>query len=238
ISRMTTGLAAPFFFYYLYRQRSDQLSWAGLKNRAWLKDAAWFLAGLVPFAVLTLIYNYARFHNALDSGYQTVYGSYIHTDNKYSFFRVLFPHAAAYHLFDPRNIPWHLQALLLLTPQVHSDFPFLRASPYGMSILLTSPAFVYAFLVKRKSALSPACWLAIACVCALLFMHYSQGWVQYGYRFLLDFAPFLLILTAFGFDDNATPGHRRLQFGLVAMSVVMGFTLGQYSAHYWAIHGG
>ncbi|MEO8457775.1 MAG: hypothetical protein ABI559_08190, partial [Chloroflexota bacterium] len=54
ISRMTTGLAAPFFFYYLYRQHTERLSWARLKNRAWLKDAAWFVAGLVPFAVLTL----------------------------------------------------------------------------------------------------------------------------------------------------------------------------------------
>ena len=54
----------------------------------------------------------------------------------------------------------------------------------------------------------------------------------------MDFAPFLLILTAFGFDDNATRGHRRLQLGLVTMSIVMGLTLGQYSAHYWAIHGG
>jgi hypothetical protein len=29
-------------------------------------------------------------------------------------------------------------------------------------------------------------------------MHFSQGWVQFGYRFSLDFAPFLLIPVALG----------------------------------------
>jgi hypothetical protein len=60
-------------------------------------------------------------------------------------------------------------------------------------------------------------------VSALLFMHYSQGWAQFGYRFLLDFAPFLLILTALGFDDNTSPAHRRIQVDLVAISILVGF---------------
>ena len=29
-------------------------------------------------------------------------------------------------------------------------------------------------------------------------MHFSQGWVQFGYRFSNDFAPFALILVALG----------------------------------------
>ena len=29
-------------------------------------------------------------------------------------------------------------------------------------------------------------------------MHFSQGWVQFGYRFSNDFAPFALVLVALG----------------------------------------
>ena len=29
-------------------------------------------------------------------------------------------------------------------------------------------------------------------------MHFSQGWVQFGYRFSLDFAPWALVLVALG----------------------------------------
>lgn len=232
ISRSPMLLAAPFFLYCVYRLHKERLSVSGLTERAWLKDVALFAAGLVPFGVVTLFYNYARFQDPFNSGYQTVYETYVHNDIKYNYYRSLFPHASHFKLFDPRNIPLHLQALFLMPPQVISKFPFFRASPYGMSVLLTSPAFIYAFLVKRKTALVPASWLAIAFVATLLFMHYSQGWVQYGYRFLLDFAPFLLILTAFGFDDNSTAGHRRLQVALVTTSVLMGL-FGVYSAHTW-----
>jgi hypothetical protein len=31
-------------------------------------------------------------------------------------------------------------------------------------------------------------------------MHFSQGWVQFGYRFSNDFAPFLLLLVAVGME--------------------------------------
>ena len=34
-------------------------------------------------------------------------------------------------------------------------------------------------------------------------MHFSQGWVQFGYRFSNDFAPFALILVALGFERLA-----------------------------------
>jgi hypothetical protein len=31
-------------------------------------------------------------------------------------------------------------------------------------------------------------------------MHFSQGWVQFGYRFSLDFLPWALVLVALGMD--------------------------------------
>jgi hypothetical protein len=232
ISRSPTLLAAPFFLYCVYRQHCERLSIAGLTDRAWLKDVAAFGAGLAPFGLVILGYNYARFHDPFNSGYQAVYETYVNSDIKYSYHRSLFPDAAQFKLFDVRNIPLHLYTLFLMPPQFHADWTVFRPSPYGMSVLLTSPAFVYAFLVKRKTALKPACWLAVGLVCALLFMHYSQGWAQFGYRFLLDFAPFLLILTALGFDDNTSSAHRRIQVDLVAISILVGFW-----GNYWAHHG-
>ena len=34
-------------------------------------------------------------------------------------------------------------------------------------------------------------------------MHFSQGWVQFGYRFSNDFVPFALLLVALGFERLA-----------------------------------
>ena len=34
-------------------------------------------------------------------------------------------------------------------------------------------------------------------------MHFSQGWVQFGYRFSLDFAPWAILLVAIGLERIA-----------------------------------
>ncbi len=49
-------------------------------------------------------------------------------------------------------------------------------------------------------------------------MHFSQGWVQFGYRFSNDFAPFALVLVALAI---AWRGVTKLTVGLVAASVLI-----------------
>lgn len=232
ISRGPTLMAVPFFLWYVYYQREQVLSFRGLLNRAWLKDVALFASGLVPFGILLLFYNFARFDNAFDSGYQAVYESYVNRDVAYSYYRLQFPDASHFNLFDIRNVPLHIHALFLMPPDLFPDWSVIRPSRYGLSVVFTSPAFIYAFFVRRETPLKAASWIAIALVSVPLFLHYSQGWWQYGYRFLLDFIPFLLILTALGFDDHPSLRSRRIQFALVAWSVMAG-VWGLYWANGW-----
>ena len=65
--------------------------------------------------------------------------------------------------------------------------------------------------------------MAIFLVSIPAVTYYCQGWVQFGYRYLLDFAPFLLILTALGFEDNQSPTSTRIKVLLVAVAIVAGF---------------
>jgi hypothetical protein len=39
---------------------------------------------------------------------------------------------------------------------------------------------------------------AVLAIATVNLMHFSQGWVQFGYRFSNDFIPFALILVALG----------------------------------------
>ena len=185
---------------------------------------------MVPFFAFVLVslwYNAARFDTIFDTGYKTVYDSY--GGVPYSYYLTQFPQGPRFDLFDVRNIPLHLHAMLMLPPEFHPDWSVFRPSPYGTSVLFTSPLFIYAFLVRRKSNLVPASWLAIALISVPIFLHYSQGWVQFGYRFLLDFAPFLLLLTALGVEEHNSASARRWQVALLALSVVAGFW-----GRYWA----
>ena len=229
LSREPTALAAPFFVYWYFRNNHDSLkaliNGEALRTKATLVQFGQFFAGTLPFIVFWFWYNDVRFGGPLDILYKYLYLP----SNQYSFYRGAFPNAGHFGLLDPRNIPLHLYTIFLMPPEYHPDLSVFRPNPYGLSVLVTSPAFVYAAFVKRKDPLVLASWVAIAAVSVPLFLHYSQGWVQFGYRFLLDFAPFLLILTAFGFDDHTSRSARVLQVSLVAVSVLAGFW-----GRYWA----
>jgi hypothetical protein len=74
----------------------------------------------------------------------------------------------------------------------------------GTSILLTSPAYLLAPLAwgpirrLRIDRLTAGATIAVVAIAIVNLMHFSQGWVQFGYRFSSDFAPFALLLVALG----------------------------------------
>jgi hypothetical protein len=99
--------------------------------------------------------------------------------------------------------------------------PLVAPQQIGMSILLTSPAFLLAFfaLRSRRSRLVAGSYLAIVLIAIVNLMHFSQGWVQFGYRFSNDFVVFALPLVALGMARRG--GVRWLGFGLIAASVAI-----------------
>jgi hypothetical protein len=194
-----------------------------------LADGIFFAQGLVPIVLFYFWYNQVRFGSPTDTGFQTVYESYTNDLLPYSFYRLNHPDASHFALFDIRNVPLHIYTFFFMPPNYYPDLSIIRPSEYGLSIFLTSPAFIYAFFVTRKTWLKPACWIAIALVTVPLFMHYSQGWVQYGYRFMLDYMPFLAILTVMGFDDHQSAKGRAIQIALIAVSIASGAW-----GRYWA----
>jgi hypothetical protein len=60
--------------------------------------------------------------------------------------------------------------------------------------------------------------LAVLTIALADLAHFSQGWVQVGYRFSNDFAPFALVLVALGIGRA---GVRPLSLALVAISVLV-----------------
>jgi hypothetical protein len=74
-----------------------------------------------------------------------------------------------------------------------------------MSILVSSPAYLLAIPALRRlygrSRLVTGATLAVVVVAFFNLMHFSQGWVQIGYRFSNDFAPFALPIVALGIES-------------------------------------
>ncbi|HSP18021.1 MAG TPA: hypothetical protein VLQ79_00790, partial [Myxococcaceae bacterium] len=71
----------------------------------------------------------------------------------------------------------------------------------GTSILLSAPGLLLALLAvgrHGRTRLGLATGAAVLLIATFNLAHFSQGWVQWGYRFSLDFLPFLLPLVALG----------------------------------------
>ena len=101
-------------------------------------------------------------------------------------------------LWPPTLLPHGIDCgLSLLKPTC----PIAVPSPFGMSILLTSPAYLLIALIAgaawRKRVVLGAL-AAVAAIALVNLAHFSQGWVQFGYRFSNDFAPFALVLVTLG----------------------------------------
>jgi hypothetical protein len=92
----------------------------------------------------------------------------------------------------------------------------------GTSILLTSPAFLlvaFPLLRHRWSRLVLGSVLATVALALFNLAHFSQGWVQWGYRFSNDFIPFLLPLVALGAGVGGRAGGRPRVIAVVLVAV-------------------
>jgi hypothetical protein len=110
-------------------------------------------------------------------------------------------------------LPANFEIAFLNFFRITKIFPYLIPPPDGMAIVFTSPFFLYLFapLVSfaRKRLSMPAqaihhdrtivagSILAIVCTAIPLLLYFNTGWVQFGYRYLLDYIPFMLILLAY-----------------------------------------
>jgi len=133
-------------------------------------------------------------------------------------------------IVDPRYIPQNLAIMLLWPPQIRPecslsplspDCPLLAPDPLAMSIILSSPAYlliVPAVIRGWRTRLVQGAGLAVLSVGLFNLMHFSQGWVQFGYRFSNDFAPFALVLVTLGI---AGLGRRWLAVALVGASMLI-----------------
>jgi hypothetical protein len=220
IARLTTIFGAPFFVL---------VGGGGTRFRRALFAG---VGAVIPVAVL-LGYNLATtghlFHPAYD---------YLRTSETH-------PVPALYHqswaIEDPRYIVVNAPILLLWPPKTpitsadcegdnaptglglifDQDCAVLQPDPVGMSIFLTSPAYLLAIPIAaatwRRRVVAGAA-LATLAIAVVNLMHFSQGWVQFGYRFSNDFAPFAVILIALAVErwrSNA------VAVGLIAASVVI-----------------
>lgn len=103
-----------------------------------------------------------------------------------------------YGLFNPHFLAENLRSAFLLLPTVQLRPLRVGFDGNGMSMLVTTPLLaLLPFAARRsRSTLALATTALAVALPGLLYM--NNGWFQFGYRFSIDYLPYLFALLAIG----------------------------------------
>jgi hypothetical protein len=189
----------------------------------WLKRGMLAGAGVTVVLAALLVYTYAATGQLFNPAYQYQYG----VESSYGVFAYHTDWSITDIRYIPQNLMIMLFQTPKLLPSLYSIYPnnvagselctasqarglfdvacpLMEPDAIGTSILLASPAFLLAPLAWRPfrhlriDRVTAGATIAVLAIATVNLMHFSQGWVQFGYRFSNDFVPFALILVALG----------------------------------------
>ena len=119
-------------------------------------------------------------------------------------------------LFNYHFLSRNLAAAFTLTPKFINRAPYVQVSRDGLSMLITTPALAYLLWPRERPAVHRALWLTVLPVSLMSFLYQNDGFVQFGYRFSLDYMILLVMLLAIG----ARPLTRTFKALIIAGIVV------------------
>jgi hypothetical protein len=167
-------------------------------------------APILAAGLLLALYNAARFGDPFETGYALQ--------------AVLDPEqqrARAIGLAHWRHVPGNLYYMLLALPQpVFLEgtrsvmrFPWLSPGYWGLSLFATSPWLAWLFALPWRGLRARLLLAAALATAGALSFTWSMGYAQFGYRFALDFQPYLYLALLLGLRERSA----RLPRGFAAL---------------------
>ncbi|HEX9988968.1 MAG TPA: hypothetical protein VGE45_10895 [Chloroflexia bacterium] len=229
LARFTCLFALPFFLWLLWRGTGTTTTTPGLvavstpdRRFPHIIRTGLLLLGVAGPVLLMLLYNHLRFGNPFENGYALAVQSglqpYLATArDTYGVFSLMYiPQNLWYLLFQgPLSLPFPFPG----QSAIRMEFPYAQPSAWGMGLFFTSPALLYGFRARLTDPLVQACLLGIIFVLLPLVTYFGIGWVQFGFRYALDFMPLMVLLAARGLPKPLTNISRALILASVAINI-------------------
>lgn len=149
-----------------------------------LRKLGLFAAGAAPLGLLHAAYNQVRFGSVADFGHRFFFNNRVNAD------------IDTYGLFHPHYLGRNLDAAFLKLPRLSFSPLNLSYDAWGMSLLLTLPVLVLVLFPKARARLQWPLWLTVAACAVPGFFYQNTGYAQFGFRFSLDYTPYILLLVA------------------------------------------
>lgn len=174
-----------------------------------IKNLIIFLIPISLSVILLCIYNYLRFGSIIQDGYVLNI-----TTQNYLYFRA----AQDKGFFSLAHIPGNLYLFLFkwLEPIRYNSinyelkFPYFKADPWGTGIFFTSPFLLYIFFARIKDRFVLSSIITSLIFCIFILSYFNSGFWQYGYRYALDFYPFLFLILISSFKKRFSISNKIL----------------------------
>lgn len=203
LTRPTTAFLVPFFF--LEACRVARFEDEGMRGAAprpifatawhWFRAVRWrsvlvsgslFAGPILCVGIVAMAMNWARFDHPFEFGHSYLQIVWRDRIERWGLFN--------YHYFA-KNLSVFVAGL----PWLSAVPPHVKISGHGLALWFTTPALLWVFFPKKPWTASMVALALAATIVALLDLCYqNSGWVQFGYRFALDYLPLLFVLLALG----------------------------------------
>ena len=189
LCRFPAILALPFFIIASgdLVLKNKRINWQAILKLA---------SGFAIFFVISLIYNYVRYKTISHYGYTLLELRPYNIANEYS-----------RGSYDLTYIARNLEAIFWSMPERIEGFPYLAPKSWAMSLWFVFPAIFITIFAPLRNKLTQASIVAILCILPSALFHGGVGTSQFGYRFALDFMPFMLILIALAIKSKINFWH-------------------------------
>ena len=163
---------------------------AGLRDaqrwKAALPKLVPYLLAMVAVAVPMAWANYVRFGSFGEFGHSHLYANRVNQQIQ------------QFGLFHYAFLERNLHSALTRLPEIQFHPLRIGFNGEGMSLFVTTPLFLYLLWPRDKPRLHRALWITTALVAVPGFFYQNSGWFQFGFRFSLDYTPYLVLLLALG----------------------------------------
>jgi hypothetical protein len=188
LTRTAMAFMVILFLCEAWRMHGGLAAWRADRRallRALRRPLVAFALPLAAFAIAGMAYNYARFGAPTEFGH-----TYLEVRQQAQIEQF---GLASYHYLG-RN----LAVAFTLLPELLPRPPYLQISGHGLALWFTTPVLLLVLWPREKNPLHRALWLCVLVVALPSLLYQNSGWVQFGYRFSLDYLVLLVMLLAIG----------------------------------------
>jgi hypothetical protein len=209
-SRLPVGLTLPLYLALFMDLRVPP--WVRRPTAAQLRSGGLLVLGLAIPAAAVAAYNVARFGSPFDFGYTRIPG-------------VLDEPWYARGILAIEYIPRHLHLIFMRGFDYVDAFPWFRPNWSGASLVLTMPILLWLVTARSVTPLIAYGWIAIGLGLLPDLLHGAPGFAQFGYRFVLDVLPIMLLMLGWVMRERISVEAR--------IAIAIGIAVNAYGV--WAV---